>query len=288
MMHPATLTRSTLAFLILQLAPGFLDAKKANRVAVRAEATKEYTLARALDETKKVQTYHLIQGKYIGGNVADEELDEMDFLEIAEHIERNLRRQKYFPEEDPAAGDLLIMVHYGASFYIDDPENPDERDVFDINDYLPPVRTASGEVYDFELSKKALPKLMGTVLPSDRNLLEELYFRTRILGMDDVFSLDVTDYESSVQVQLSNEGRYFIILTAFDLPLLKKGEKKVMWTTRYSIRRIGQSYAQALKELNIVAGFYFGKNIKGLISKRATDKSIVEFGEIEVIDPEAF
>lgn len=288
MMHPATLTRSTLAFPILLLATGFLGPKKANRVAVRAEATKEYTLARALDETKKVQTYHLIQGKYIGGNVADEELEEMDFLEIAEHIERNLRRQKYFPEEDLAAGDLLIMAHYGASFYIDDPENPDERDVFDINDYLPPVRTASGEVYDFELSKKALPKLMGTVLPSDRNLLEELYFRTRILGMDDVFSLDVTDYESSVQVQLSNEGRYFIILTAFDLPLLKKGEKKVMWTTRYSIRRIGQSYAQALKELNIVAGFYFGKNIKGLISKRATDKSIVEFGEIEVIDPEAF
>lgn len=286
MMHPATFARSTLAFPILLLAAGFLDAKKANRVAVRAEATKEYTLARALDKTKKVQTYHLIKGMYLGGNEANEELDEMDFLEIAEHIQLNLRRQKYFPEEDPAAGDLLIMVHYGASFYIDDPENPDERDVFDINDYLPPVRAASGEVYDFELSKKALPKLMGTVLPSDRNLLEELYFRTRILGMDDVFSLDVTDYESSVQVQLSNEGRYFIILTAFDLPLLKKGEKKVLWTTRYSIRRIGQSYAQALKELNIVAGFYFGKNIKGLISKRATDKSIVEFGEIEVLGPE--
>ncbi len=60
----------------------------------------------------------------------------------------------------------------------------------------------------------------------------------------------------------------------------------MLWSTRYSIRSIGQSYAQAIKELNLVAGNYFGKNLKGLISKRATDKSIVEFGEIEVIDPE--
>ena len=285
-MHKATLMRFILALLLLLLGSGFLIPKKANRVAVRAEARKEYTLLRALDETAKVQTYHLIKGKFLSGNVAIQGLDVMPFAEIAEHIELNLKRQKYFPEEDPSAGDLLIMVHYGASFYIDDPENPVERDVFDINDYLPPVRTASGEIYDYELSKNALPKLLGLVLPSDRNLLEALYFRTRILGMDDVFSLDVTDYESSVQMELANEGRYVIVLSAFDLPLLRQGEKKVLWTTRYSIRIIGQSYAQAVKELNIVAGHYFWKNIKGLISKRATDKSLVEFGEIEVLDQE--
>ena len=286
-MLPVPLTRFILALLLLLLGSGFQIPKKANRVAVRAEAMKEYTLLRALDETAKVQTYHLIRGKFLSGNVAIQGLDVMPFAEIAKHIELNLKRQKYFPEKDTSAGDLLIMVHYGASLYIDDPENPDERYVFDINDYLPPVRTASGEIYDYELSKNALPKLLGLVLPSDRNILEALYFRTRILGMDDVFSLDVTDYESSVQMELANEGRYVIVLSAFDLPLLRKGEKKVLWTTRYSIRILGQSYAQALKELNIVAGHYFGKNIKGLISKRATDKSLVEFGEIEVLDPEA-
>ena len=72
----------------------------------------------------------------------------------------------------------------------------------------------------------------------------------------------------------------------FDLPLLRGGEKKVLWTTRYSIRTIGQSYDQAIEDLNLVAGNFFGKNLKGLISKRATDKSIVEFGKIEVIDQE--
>jgi len=274
------------AVLLLLLGSGFLIPKKANRVAVRAEARKEYTLLRALDETAKVQTYHLIKGKFLSGNVADQGLEEMTFPEIAEHIERNLKRQKYFPEKDPAAGDLLIMVHYGASNFIDDPEDPREREVFDINDYLPPVQTASGEIYDYELSKNALPKFFGTILPSEQSKLQELYFRARVLGMEDVFNAFMTDYEAFVQKELADEGRYFIILTAFDLPLLRKGEKKVLWTTRYSIRTIGQTYAQAIMELNLVAGNFFGKNLDGLYSRRATDDFEVKIGEIEVLGQE--
>ena len=117
-MLPTTLARSILAILLLLLASGFLGEKKANRVAVRAEARKEYTLARAQDEAQKVQTYHLIKGKYFGGNVADLSLDEATFEEVAEHIGLNLKRQNYYPAEDSAAGDLLIMAHYGASFLL--------------------------------------------------------------------------------------------------------------------------------------------------------------------------
>ncbi len=295
-MFSANLTRSILALLILVLGSGFQIPKKANRVAVRAEARKEYTLLRAQDETAKVQTYHLIKGRFFGGNVDDPSLEEMTFPEIAEHIALNLKRQKYFPEEDPASGDLLIMVHYGATYYIDEPRSDEDpgnyddywyyRYYFDLDDYFPPVTTASGEIYEYNLSRNAIPNFYGLVTSEVRGYMKAQYVRAKMLGMDDVYKLDVTDYESSVQQYLTNEGRYLIVLTAFDLPLLKQGEKKILWTTRYSIRRIGQSYQQALKELNIVAGHYFGKNIKGLISKRATDKSLVEYGEIEVLDPE--
>ena len=282
-MFSATLLRIILALLLLLLGSGFLIPKRANRVAVRAEATREYTLLRAQDETAKVQTYHLIKGKYFGGNVDDSSLEEVTFPEVAEHIGFNLRRQKYFPEEDPAAGDLLIMVHYGASFFVGDPEY---RNVFHLNNYFPPVRTASGEIYNYDLSRNAIPEFYGFVLPSERGYVKARYVKAKMLGMDDIFTMGVNPYEAWIQEQLAAEGRYFFVLTAFDLPLLRQGEKKVLWTTRYSIRRIGQSYQQALKELNLVAGHYFGKNLKGLISKRATDKSIVEFGEIEVLGHE--
>lgn len=254
-----------LAKLVLLLGLVFLPTdlvlgEKANRVAVRAEAMKDYTLARARDESAKVQTYHLIEGKRFGGNVADASVDELSFNEIAEQLALNLKKQNYYSEEDPDA------------------------EVFDIADYLPPVEKANGEVYDYELSKNAMPKFFGNVLPSERDELRERYFRARILGMDDVFATNTTSYEAFIQSELAAEGRYFMILTAFDLPLLKTGEKKVLWTTRYSIRSIGQSYGEAITALNEVASDYFGKNIKGLISKRATDDAKVEAGPIEVIE----
>jgi len=264
----------------------FGSQSKSNRVAVRAEATKDYTILRERQQSAKIQTYHLAKGLFLGGNVEDESLDESSFDEIAEEIGLNLKRQKYFSEENPNAGDLLIMVHYGASNYIGDEE---DAEVFDIDDYLPNNRKANGEVYEYQLTRNAIPKARGlTALPSTRNHFEEEYFRSRILGMDDIFSMKVTDYEAYVQRELAAEGRYFIVLTAFDLPLLRSTkEKKVLWTTRYSIRTIGQSFDQALKELNLVAGHYFGKNMKGLISKRATDDSMVEMGDIEVVEDQS-
>lgn len=271
-----------LTFMVGVTADGLWAAS--NRVAVRAEASKDYILLRERNESAKRQTYHLIKGKYFGGNVSDSSLDESAFEAITTDLGANLQRQGYFPEKDPAAGDLLIMVHYGASNIFAD---EDDSDVFDMNDYLPPVEKPNGEVYEYELSRKAIPKFWGDVLPSDRARVKEEYFRSKLLGMDDIFSSKVTDYEAHVQRELAREGRYFIICTAFDLPRLRHGEKKVLWTTRYSIRTIGQSFDQAIKELNFVAGHYFGKNMKGLISKRADDDSFVEMGDIEVVDEEA-
>lgn len=36
--------------------------------------------------------------------------------------------------------------------------------------------------------------------------------------------------------------------------------------------------------MNFVAGDYYGKNLKGLNTKRITDQSRVEMGEIEVLE----
>jgi hypothetical protein len=271
------ISRFVLAASILAGACSLVDAK-VNRVAVRANASKEYSQARATLK-EEGQTYHIIKGKYFSGNVADSSLDQVTFEEVADHIALNLKRQNFYSEEDPEKGDLLVMVHYGASAFLGDRD----RYGFTFEDILPPVVTASGEIYEYKLSKNGMPRFFGTVLPSQRRGVKELYFRSMILGMEGVFRSNVTSYEAFIQKSLSNEGRYFIYVSAFDLPLLRQGEKKILWTTRYSIRSIGQSFADAIKELNIVAGHYFGKDFDNLISKRSTDPSLVEVGEIEVI-----
>ena len=60
--------------------------------------------------------------------------------------------------------------------------------------------------------------------------------------------------------------------------------RNLLWTTRYSIRTLGQSFAEAIQDMNFVAGDFFGKNIEGLNQRRASDKSRVEMGDIEVLE----
>lgn len=84
------------------------------------------------------------------------------------------------------------------------------------------------------------------------------------------------------------EARYFVVVLAYDYQLLtKKGEKKLLWSTRYNVRSAGQSYQAAIKDMNLVAGDFFGKNFKKLTRKRSDDSSRVEMGEIEVIQEES-
>jgi len=64
-----------------------------------------------------------------------------------------------------------------------------------------------------------------------------------------------------------SEERFFIFLIAFDLPAYRKGEKKVLWTTRYSMRAIGQDFDEAIGELNYVASNYFGKDLDEVSKK---------------------
>lgn len=82
------------------------------------------------------------------------------------------------------------------------------------------------------------------------------------------------------------EERYFVVLMAYDFQKLQKGEVELLWTTRYSVRAVGQSFEQAVQDMDFAAGDYFGKNLKGLNQRLVTDKSRVEMGEIEVIGQE--
>ena len=106
------------------------------------------------------------------------------------------------------------------------------------------------------------------------------------MGMERAYSDRITSTEEYELKTMLDEERYFVILMAYDYPLFKQGEIKLHWTTRYSIRALGQSSEDAIQGMNIVASDYFGKSIGGLTKKRVTDKSRVEMGDIEVINQE--
>ena len=114
--------------------------------------------------------------------------------------------------------------------------------------------------------------------------MEERAHSTIVLGMEEAFSNRVSPQDEYELKSLLQEERYFVILMAYDYPSVKRGKPELVWSTRYSIRAYGQNFEDAIKGMNVVAGDFFGKNLKGLSRKRVDDASHVEMGDIEVID----
>ena len=256
---------------------------KPNRVAVKAKASEEYIKSRAEDPSKKIQTYHVIKGKYFGGNTDDPSMEAVTFLEIAENMSANLRRQNFFTETDPDKGDLLIMVNYGATNY--DADYMELMGIDSLEDLGFGTETDTSEFDEFEAEEAFAADFLAMQAFNEGGRMS-MMFKSKLLGLEEMFDDRATNQDIYEFRDMVSEERYFVFLVAFDLPAYRKGEKKVMWTTRYSMRAIGQPFDVAIGELNYVAGNFFGKNLDGLYSRRATDESEVRIGEIEVLGQE--
>jgi len=112
------------------------------------------------------------------------------------------------------------------------------------------------------------------------------YGKAELLCMEEGYMRSTPKHEREDLDSQLTDSRYFVILMAYDFPSLMKGQAKLLWSTRYSNRAIGQSFEDAIKDMNLEAADYFGLNLKGLNKTRADDKSSVTFGEIEVIGQE--
>ncbi|MCZ6674942.1 MAG: hypothetical protein O7C75_18585 [Verrucomicrobia bacterium] len=262
----------------------------ANRIVIKAEASDEFTRARALDENKKIQTYQFIEGRYFKGNNNDPGMKEITFRDIVEDMATHLRQQEFYPHPIPGNGDLLIVVHYGVTDYEETYEELMGYTSLEDMGYTDAVSGAGGGGTALDPSTiNAISNFAFSMNSADaisRSNEQSDYFKAQLLGMEEAYSRNVSPSDEYELKSMLVEERYFVILMAYDFPLLKQGELKLLWSTRYSIRAVGQSFTQAIQDMNLVAGDFFGKNLKGLNKKRVTDRSRVEIGDIEVIGEE--
>lgn len=263
-----------LSFAILILA-GSVQA--ANRILIKTVASKEYEKQRVMEDPKKIQTYNFFEGRFYGGTVKDRSLERFTFRDIIEDMAVHLQKQGYHNNPVVGEGDLLIVVHYGATDY--------EESFFDMMGYT----SLEDMGFSEDMDASALAAFEANISLSDSIHSandQSRYGKSRLLGMEEAYLSSTPKHERETLEHYLSESRYFVILMAYDFPLLKQGEAKLLWSTRYSIRAIGQPFDQAVKDMNLVAADYFGKNIDGLVKTRVTDKSRVKIGEIEVIETE--
>ena len=300
---------SILSFCIVAV----LSANAVNRVAVKAEALDSYSTERARNPEKKQQTYLFMKGKYYGGNSRDDSMDDVTFEDLVEDIAVYLRNQSFFPEPEHKSSDLLIVVHYGVTSGQADSltETMGHHSIEDLSDpfgntgYIwksaDELTTLEGEdvseLYEDSAagaSQLPVPNNIDPGVEFNYNAslsIEEAHYRAsyakaELLGMEEAYSHKGSLSDERMLNTMINEERYFVVLMAWDYQKLLRGESELVWRTRYSIRSRGQSFEKGLNQMNQVAGNYFGMNMKGIINKRADDRSNVKMGDIEVLSDE--
>lgn len=264
--------------------------QSANRVVLKAQASEEFIKARALDTSKKIQTYQFMKGNTHVGMTSDSSMKDIPFEGILHDLALNLRKQGFYMHKDKSQGDLLIIVHYGVTdveiAYEEFMGYTSEADMGLTDDIL--NAGADGAAIDMG-TIDAMTQLNFNLSSSNTTGTANRHsegYKAQLLGLERAYSDKISSTEEYELKSMLAEERYFIVLMAYDYPAFKKGEAKLMWSTRYSIRTLGQSFGDAIQDLNFVAADYFGKNIQGLTKQRVTDDSRVEMGEIEVIGNE--
>jgi len=83
------------------------------------------------------------------------------------------------------------------------------------------------------------------------------------------------------------DRRYFVVLMAYDFPLMLKQKKnKLLWETRFSIRERGNDFSKQLTAMAEQAARYFGQDSHGLLHKPLPNVR-VDLGETKVIEEES-
>ncbi len=261
----------------------------ANQVVISAKAHEDFSIARENKDPDEPTTYVFMKGRFHGGNRADPAMDDFPFNNVVLEIATHLQKQNFQPVPDANNAELVIVVHYGVT----SPETSQEEllgytSLEERGISAEAVNSGSGGGVDIDAlnSIQDMQFEMNAALANESGSQGSTFYTSRLLGMEKAFVGIASPREELELKNMLNDRRYFIVLMAYDLPLMKSGEVVLHWTTRYSIRAIGQSFDQAIKDLNLVAGNYFGKNMGDLVMKRVTDKSRVDLGKIEVLEAE--
>ena len=208
-----------------------------------------YVRTRLPDGSFEPETYTLLKGGLLGGDLADPTIDRMSFDEIARKIAAALASRNYVPSRDRKTTRLLLVVFWGTT---PAPESPDPFAPL-IAGELPPLLSESNRLSVADARQDA----------------EAVVQAANLLG-----------YRGLTDPELQSR-RYFIVLLAYDFQMKLTQEKtKLLWETRFSIREKGNEFDKQLAAMVGNAAQYFGKDSPGL-THEPVPEGHVAIGEIK-------
>lgn len=206
-----------------------------------------YTRELRPDGGYQPETYTFAEGGLIDGEMAaGDDVSTMGFGPVAAAVAGALKSQGYVASADPAGTKLMIMLWYGTT-----------RDTsYHVGG--PPISDIVG------LRSRAA-RLLG---------FQKEYSRAGMLSF--------TDFGVNFNDELYAD-RFFVVLKAYDFQVARKEKRlKLLWESRYSIRRQAVNFTAELPVMSGFAARTFGHETDGIFDPSSVEGR-VQLGELKVL-----
>ena len=287
-----------------------LQAGKTSVTTAFSETSEAYKRVMLPSGHYEPETYAFAKGDMLDQSGRDESLTQLSFREIGAVLAEALADADYVPTPNPEATDLLIVVNWGKTIpfggsiggmatdgIIDSMEGMQaaggyeypEGELSGLNTSLNPLENSMSGYYAGLLDQGLAMQQMEDDARDAANA-----YNAKLLGYHEAvrdarsraaYITMLRDYHLQVIKEIE-VPRYFVILQAYDFQeMWKHKERKLLWTTRFSIRAQGSRFDEKLKAMAMSASRVMGEDSKNLV--RNLRPTRVEFGELEYlgVDP---
>lgn len=276
-------------------------------VAIASKTSHDYARAKLPDGSYAVEYYAFGKGGVLAGQTRDPSIEKLDFLDIAKTLAVPLKKENYLPTKDPKVTQLLIMVYVGRTGALEEASgSTGYTNLNNAQGNLDAISSAKGGdsggsagsvlinsgMADKAAADEGVTTAMGMV-KMENNIRQKQDLQTvSLLGYDSWW--DRTEREEGTPfdngradlVREVEEGRYFVVLMAYDFQLMWKEKKpRLLWETRYSIRQRGNDFERQLALMSEAAERYYGRSTDGLIHGDLPEGR-VEVGEVKSLGTE--
>ena len=210
--------------------------------------------------------------------------------------------RNYFLTQDAKSPDLLVLVTWGKTLSIEDITYRNSVDELasamnqangaraaTAGAAAPGGRGTAGGGPGGGADSGALDAALTQMQMANDARMRELERNARILGYaHDIYQKedDLSNYAGAGtsywdMVSDVEEERYYVIIDAFDFRAAKEQKKrKILWSTRVSIRAHGNQFDQKLAQMIAYSAGFFGKG-SGSLMRDYHPQGKVEIGELK-------
>ncbi len=268
-----------------------------------SETSPDYKRVRLSSGKFKPETYIVGEGVKMDKSNGDESLNTLSFSGVAHILSNALYEADYVPTTSPEETDLLIVINWGRTEpadtgmsslgidniadamknmeqlnYLTGSQTDENRNLGNLlqSDYEESLDMAMMQQRMFETIRNEQNAYNAQLLGYGADLL-----KSQIMG-ETVMTMQLL--RNSLMEELES-ARYFVVLQAYDFQTAwKEKKRKLLWTTRFSIRAKGHSFDEDLWSMAMASSRVMGRNTEGL--HRNLKQARVEFGELEYLGTE--